>query len=163
MRRYFTKSNITKKTIFVFLIGLFLLQLCEAQTPLRKKHYNLEKGLAIEGYDPVAYFTENKALQGKGNYVATLEGVTYNFVSLSNKELFIKASKKFEPQFGGWCAYAMGEANEKVAVDPETFKIINGKLYLFFHNWANNTLLKWNKNEANLKAQADKNWEAIFH
>ena len=74
----------------------------------------------------------------------------------------MKDPKKYEPQYGGWCAYAMGASNEKVEIDPETFKIVNGKLYLFFHNFINNTLLKWNKDEANLKALADKNWQAIY-
>jgi len=56
----------------------------------------------------------------------------------------------------------MGSSNEKVEIDPGTFKIQNGKLYLFYHTWVNNTLSKWNDNEANLKAKADKNWTAIF-
>jgi hypothetical protein len=76
---------------------------------------------------------------------------------------YLKDYKKYEPQYGGWCAYAMGSTGEKVEIDPETFKIENGNLYLFYHTWTNNTLNKWNKEEMKLKAKADKNWQNIFH
>ncbi len=133
-----------------------------AQTQLRIKHYNIENGLAIQGFDPTAYFILNKAIPGNKNIAATVDGVTYLFATQKNKELFIKDSKKFEPQYGGWCAYAMGAVNERVEIDPETFKIVNGKLYLFYHSWINNTLTKWNDDEKNLKAMADKNWNVFY-
>jgi len=150
----------------LFLAGiavLFSLTIGNAQLVLRVKHYNLEKGIAIQGYDPVAYFNQSKALKGNKQFAATVEGVTYYFINAANKDIFLKDSKKYEPQYGGWCAYAMGANGEKVEVDPETFKVVNGKLYLFYHTWANNTLNKWNKDEANLKNKADKNWTAIYH
>ena len=134
-----------------------------AQAAQRAKDYNLQNGVAIQGYDPVAYFTLNKAVKGNKQIAAFADGVTYYFSTAANKDLFLKDYKKYEPQYGGWCAYAMGAANEKVEIDPETFKIANGKLYLFYHSWVNNTLTKWNKDEAGLKAKADKNWSVIFH
>ncbi|MCU0325471.1 MAG: YHS domain-containing protein [Spirosomaceae bacterium] len=134
-----------------------------AQTAVRTKQFNLESGLAIQGYDPVAYFTQNKAVEGNKQFSASYEGATYRFASAANKDLFLKDPKKYEPQYGGWCAYAMGATGEKVEIDPETFKILNGKLYLFYHSWTNNTLLKWNKDEVNLKTKADKSWMTIFH
>ena len=133
-----------------------------AQVATRAKHFNIENGLAIQGYDPVAYFTESKAVKGDKKFAASAEGVIYYFSTAANKELFLKDYKKYEPQYGGWCAYAMGATNEKVEIDPETFKILNGKLYLFYHSFVNNTLTKWNKNEAVLKANADKNWLTMF-
>jgi YHS domain-containing protein len=135
----------------------------QAQNNLPVKHFNLEKGLAIQGYDPVAYFMQHKAVKGNPQFAFTDEGVTYYFSSASSKEIFQKEPKKYEPQYGGWCAYAMGASGEKVEVDPETFTISNGKLYLFYHTWVNNTLNKWNKDEMNLKANADKNWKNIYH
>jgi hypothetical protein len=86
------------------------------------------------------------------------EGVTYYFSTVQNRELFKANPLKYEPQFGGWCAYAMGENGEKVSVDPETFKIIDGKLYLFYNKFFNNTLKEWNKNENALKQKAEQNW-----
>jgi YHS domain-containing protein len=148
--------------IITMLVAIFSGNLY-AQSTTRVKHFNTEKGIAIQGYDPVAYFTENKAVKGSKQWAAIAEGITYYFSSAANKDLFVKNYKKYEPQYGGWCAYAMGATNEKVEIDPETFKIIDGKLYLYYHSWANNTLTKWNKDEARLKANADKNWSAIFH
>lgn len=151
-----------KNIIVILIISVFSLQQSLAQAPLRKKHYNLEKGVAIQGYDPVSYFSQNKATEGNPKTQVVFDGVTYYFSSSSNKDLFLQNPKKFEPQYGGWCAYAMGASNSKVEIDPETFKIINGKLYLFFHNFVNNTLTKWNKDESNLKSAADKNWALIY-
>ena len=149
--------------IFTVIAALSTLVILQAQPALRTKHFNLEKAVAIRGYDPVAYFTQNKAVKGNAQIAAVAEGVTYYFSSTANKDLFLKDFKKYEPQYGGWCAYAMGSSNEKVEIDPETFKIANNKLYLFYHTWVNNTLNKWNKDEVNLKANADKNWQTIFH
>lgn len=74
----------------------------------------------------------------------------YYFISKANKDEFLKNAAKYEPQYGGWCAYAMGANGEKVEIDPETFKIVDGKLYLFYHSFTNNTLNTWNKDEAGL-------------
>jgi len=134
-----------------------------AQDALRKKHFNLEDGLAIEGYDPVTYFTRNKAVKGKKEFAVYNQGATYYFSSAENKELFKKNPAQYEPQYGGWCAYAMGAKGEKVTVDPETFKIVNGKLYLFYNQLFNNTLKDWNKDEQNLCARANASWNRIFH
>lgn len=147
------------KTTILILLFLFIYSgIAMAQPALRAKHFNLENGLAIQGFDPVAYFTQHKAVKGNKQYVATSDGVKYYFATTANKNLFLKDIKKYEPQYGGWCAYAMGATNEKVEIDPETFKIINGKLYLFYHSWVNNTLTKWNEDEVNLKKKADANW-----
>ncbi|MDI6050490.1 MAG: YHS domain-containing (seleno)protein [Flavobacterium sp.] len=120
--------------------------------------FNLEKNVAIQGYDPVAYFKQGKAVKGKKEITASYEGVVYYFSMPVNKEYFLKNPSKFEPQYGGWCAYAMGDSNEKVSINPETFKISNGKLYLFYNAFFNNTLKSWNKEEAGLMMKADANW-----
>lgn len=146
----------------ILAVSLLLTLSAYSQTALRIKTFNLEKGIAIQGYDPVAYFTVNKAVEGKKEFSVITEGITYYFSSQTNKDLFLKDARKYEPQYGGWCAYAMGASGEKVEVDPETFKIINGKLYLFYHSWLNNTLTKWNKDETNLKTKADKNWQLLY-
>ena len=134
-----------------------------SQDALRKKHFNTnKKGVAIQGYDPVAYFKQGKAIEGSSNNAVVNGTVTYYFSSVENKEEFKKDPAKYEPQYGGWCAYAMGNDGSKVDVDPETFKIINGKLFLFYNRFFNNTLKTWNKDEANLHTKADVNWKKIF-
>ena len=86
----------------------------------------------------------------------------YNFSTDTNKATFIKNPSGYEPQYGGWCAFAMGDYGEKVQIDPETFKIVDGKLYLFYNQFFNNTLKGWNKNEIGLKKKADANWGKII-
>ncbi|TKC01996.1 YHS domain-containing (seleno)protein [Pedobacter cryotolerans] len=147
------------KTIIAITMLLFSVNSAFAQTAKRVKHFNVEKStLAIDGYDPVSYFTSNKAVKGKSNIVAVYDGITYRFASEQNRAAFKANPAKYEPQFGGWCAYAMGDNGEKVSINPETFKIVNGKLYLFYNKFFNNTLKDWNENENELKQKAEKNW-----
>ena len=135
-----------------------------AQTALKRtKEYNLENKVALQGYDPVAYFIQKKALKGKTTLATTYEGVVYYFSTQANKEFFAKNPSQYEPQFGGWCAYAMGANAEKVEINPETFKIVDGKLYVFYNAYFNNTLKSWNKDEVNLKKKAETNWKKILN
>jgi YHS domain-containing protein len=149
------------RKVFIMIVMCFVATASIAQSSLRTKHFNLEKGVAIQGYDPVSYFTQSKAQKGNAQFQYNYEGAVYRFVSQANLDLFKQSPQKYEPQYGGWCAYAMGASGEKVEVDPETFKIVNGKLYLFYHSWVNNTLLKWNEDENHLLPTADKNWKSI--
>ncbi len=131
---------------------------------LRKKHFNTDGSIALHGYDPVAYFKQGKALKGKKEIGAVaFEGVTYYFSFAANKETFKQNPAAYEPQYGGWCAYAMGSDGSKVDIDPETYKIVNGRLYVFYNKFFNNTLKSWNKDEAGLNKKADANWQKIFH
>jgi YHS domain-containing protein len=150
------------KTILTVIIHLLLGFTAIAQTNTEKaKHLNTEKGLAIQGYDPVAYFS-NMATIGDKKYAVNHQGVVYYFSTEANKNAFLQNPAKYEPQYGGWCAFAMGDYGKKVDVNPETFKIVNGKLYLFYNAYFNNTLKSWNKDEKNLNAKADKNWSNIL-
>jgi len=148
-----------KRTLHLVSLILFLTVGASAQNkPSHGPNCNIdESGLAIEGYDPVAYFAGN-AVEGSATYTYTIDGATYRFASAANRDLFKAAPSKYRPQYGGWCAYAMGAKGEKVEVDPKTFKVLNGKLYLFYNKYFNNTLKSWNKDEANLKVKADANW-----
>ncbi|MBS4065657.1 MAG: YHS domain protein [Chitinophagaceae bacterium] len=149
---------------FLLLLSLITIVLAaQAQDQLRKKEFNLDNGIGIKGYDVVAYFKQNKAVKGKAEFAVIHHGVKYHFATNENREEFKKNPSKYEPQYGGWCAYAMGETGEKVDFDPGTFKIVNGKLYLFYNKFFNNTLPKWNKDEANLKSKADVNWKKFYN
>lgn len=149
-----------KRLLFIITI-LCTLSVFSQRDSKRLTHFNLEKNVAIQGYDPVAYFKQGKAVKGKKEITASHEGVVYYFSMPVNKEYFLKSPSKFEPQYGGWCAFAMGDSNEKVSVNPETFKISNGKLYLFYNAYFSNTMKSWNKNEAGLMMKADANWNKI--
>ncbi|MEQ8424699.1 MAG: YHS domain-containing (seleno)protein [Cyclobacteriaceae bacterium] len=130
------------------------------QTASRVNNYNIKKSLALEGYDPVSYFS-NKPVEGKSELKYEYNGVIYQFANQANLSKFKANPQKFEPAYGGWCAYAMGATGEKVKVDPETFKVVDGALYLFYNFWGNNTLTDWNKDEKVLKSKADQNWKKI--
>ena len=153
----------TTSKIIVGLVLVFITTTLPAQddAKARLKNFNHEKGLALQGYDPIAYFTEGKAIEGKATLSAEVKGIRYQFSSQKNKEVFVSNPDRYEPQYGGWCAYAMGSSGEKVEVDPETFKIIDGKLYLFYNAYFNNTLKKWNEDEKRLKSKADTNWNQV--
>lgn len=132
-----------------------------AQTT-EQENYNINKnGVAIDGYDPVSYFN-GKPEEGKKEYSSEIDGVIYWFANEDNLFAFEKAPLKYIPQYGGWCAYAMGLKPEKVKIDPETYKIVDGKLYLFYNFYLTNTLKSWNKDEDRLKNNADKNWATII-
>jgi len=149
-----------KSIVCIILILSVTLNLALSQTVGASMNLDAA-GVAIDKYDPVSYFTDHKPLQGKEEYRATYGGATYYFSSARNLETFRGNPGKYIPQYGGWCAYAMGASGEKVEIDPETFKILDGKLYLFYNRFFNNTLNSWNKDEANLKVKADKNWAKL--
>jgi YHS domain-containing protein len=134
-------------------------QLVHSQTHAGKKNFNLtEAGVAIQGYDPVSYFVSNRSIEGRKELSLSYDGVVYYFSSPTNRDTFKANPAKYTPEYGGWCAFAMGDSGDLVEVDPETFKIIDGKLYLFYNKLFNNTLNSWNKDEAGLKNRANKNW-----
>ena len=134
-----------------------------AQDPgLRKKHFNLDGGIALSGYDAVAYLNQQKAVKGSKEFSVLHEGINYYFSSSVNRDEFRKNPSRYEPAYGGWCAYAMGAKGEKVSIDPKTFKIVDGKLNLFYNRLFNNTLEDWNKDESNLKKKAELNWKKTF-
>lgn len=126
-----------------------------------KVSYNDEGEFGIHGYDPVSYLENQQAQEGNKTIQHKHDGITYLFTSLEHKEKFIKAPEKYIPAYGGWCAYAMADG-DKVDIDPKTFKIINGKTYLFYNGLWGNTLTKWNKEESPLKTKADSEWEKLL-
>ena len=89
-----------KKVLVSILIILLANVSANTQVALRVKEFNLDKSLAIQGYDPIAYFSYNKAIKGKAQFTANIEGVTYNFTSAANKDLFVKDYKKNDLQYG---------------------------------------------------------------
>jgi YHS domain-containing protein len=150
-----------KHLVFLLLATLVSVSGFSQNPAKRVAHFNLPGKVALQGYDPVAYFKQHKAVKGRKELSAAYQGVTYYFATDADKAAFAKKPQSFEPQYGGWCAFSMGSTGEKVEVDPATFKIVNGKLYLFYNKFFNNTLKAWNKDEAGLKKKADQNWSKI--
>ena len=138
-----------------------LLLLISASVSSQQIDYNTKKGAIANGYDVVAYFA-NKAIKGEKKFSVKHDGVSFRFSSKENLEAFKKSPNKYIPQYGGYCAYAIGLKGEKVSINPKTFEIRDGKLYLFYNAWGTNTLDLWTKEGADkLKIQADTNWKEI--
>ena len=126
-----------------------------------QENYYVKKGAVAKGYDVVSYF-DNQAQKGSKKIATEYDGVKFYFSSQENLKKFKENPTKYVPQYGGFCAYAMGVNGEKVSIDPETFEIRDGKLYLFYNSWGTNTLNLWVKEGAEqLKEKADKNWKKI--
>jgi YHS domain-containing protein len=136
----------------------------ETQKRADLAHLNLDKaGLALAGYDPVAYFPEGggKATKGSAAIALTQGGVTWRFASEANRELFKATPKRFEPAYGGWCAWAMVEGKQ-VEVDPTSFLIEDGHLFVFYDGLFADTRKKWLKaGGSTLRPKADAAWTKI--
>ncbi len=127
--------------------------------------YSLAKrnNLAIQGYDPVAYFPEfgGKAVKGKSSIETTYKGVLYRFGSTKNRDAFLANPAKFEPAYGGWCAWAMKDG-EKTKIDPKSFIVRDGRLFLFYKGLLGNTRASWVKQDHDAQArQSDASWKRV--
>jgi YHS domain-containing protein len=141
----------------IWLLFILTISALSAQTI----DYNLKKGFAANGYDVVAYFN-NEAVEGDKRFTTPLDGVKYKFSSEENLNIFKANPKKYVPQYGGYCAYAIAAKSDKVSINPKTFQVKDGKLYLFYNAWGTNTLDLWKKeNENLLRKKADENWKKI--
>jgi len=142
---------------------LVLLLLVTSAVTSQNKNVNTKKGVAVNGYDVVAYF-DNEPKEGLNDLTQVYEGVTYKFSTKNNLDKFIKNPKKYIPEYGGYCAYAIGLKGKKVSINPETFEIRDGKLYLFYNKGKTNTLDLWlHNNPEKLQKQADKNWQKFIN
>ena len=113
-----------------------------------------EDGIAIEGYDPVAYFTEGKPVKGKSQFSYKWNDAEWHFASEKHLTLFKESPGKYAPQYGGFCAYGVSE-NHCGHTDPTAWKIIDGKLYLTTNK---NVKMIWEKDIDGHIEKGDKNW-----
>ena len=137
---------------------LFLSQALYAQ----QIDYNTKKGFVAEGYDVVSYFTEKAPLKGNKKYETTYETAKFRFATQEHLNLFKKDPKKYIPQYGGYCAYAVAAKKTKMYIDADAYEIRDGKLYLFYSSWFGSKLKDWQTQDTKkLQVKADKNWQEI--
>lgn len=115
------------------------------------------RGLAIRGHDPVAYFVESRPVVGKPEHKATVGAATYWFASEANLQTFESNPSKYEPQYGGYCAYGVAQGN-KPDIDPTAFRIVDGKLYL---NLSAAVQKRWQEDIPGFINRANQNWSAL--
>jgi YHS domain-containing protein len=142
----------------LFQVALFI-SLATSALGQSKTLLNLDKSaLAIQGYDAVAFFTDNKPVKGDQKFSSSFKGATYLFSSKEHKERFDKESSKYEPAFGGYCAYGVSR-NKLVEIDPEAFQIVDGRLILQYSKGIRND---FNKDTQGNLAKANANWPGLI-
>ncbi|GEM78022.1 YHS domain-containing (seleno)protein [Vibrio superstes] len=115
-------------------------------------------GKAIQGYDPVAYFTERKPVEGSKQYKYEWNDATWYFSSSKNKSAFIDNPEKYAPQYGGYCAWAVSQGYT-AKIDPSAWYIHDDKLYL---NYNKSIQAKWQRNVPENIAKADASWPSLL-
>jgi YHS domain-containing protein len=115
-------------------------------------------GVAIKGYDPVAYFTDAKPVKGESDFSFDWNGATWRFASAAHRDAFKAAPEKYAPQFGGYCAWAVSQGYT-AGIDPAAWKIVNGKLYL---NYSLEVQKKWEGDAPGFIAKADVQWPKLL-
>jgi YHS domain-containing protein len=149
-----------KRMIILLLIFFPALAYAQPEHAARRRNLNNENYIALKQFDPVSYF-KSKPMKGSEKIQYDYKGITYYFASEANRDEFKKTPEKFEPAYGGWCAYTMATSGERIRIDPTAYKIMNGRLFVFHNFNGDNRLIKWNaaSNKKQLVAAADKKWK----
>ncbi len=148
------KAVFTRRALFGLGIGLSALALTNAGPAMANPINTTNAGVAIDGHDPVAYFTMNKAVRGDKAITATHGGATYHFSSQDHKALFEADPAKYTPQYGGYCAYGASQGYN-APVEADKFTLVDGKLYLNYNGRVQST---WRKDTAGYITKADAYW-----
>jgi YHS domain-containing protein len=136
-------------------IALFAAPAAQALSPVNK---TLLGGLALDGYDAVAYFTDGRPVEGSKEHSVEWNGATWRFASAAHRDEFQKAPEKYAPQYGGYCAWAVSNGYA-ADIDPEAWTIVDGKLYL---NYDAKVMAKWKQDVPGNISKANGNWPKLL-
>lgn len=158
--------GITRRSALLVLpiVGLVAASSVSAVTPVLAQakqsriSTDIIKGVAVGGYDPVAYFTDKKPVPGKTDVTLEHEGVTWRFSTAANRDAFKADPAKYAPQYGGYCAWAVSQGYTAKG-DPNIWSITDGKLYL---NYDAGVQRSWEKDVPGLVKKADANWPKVL-
>jgi len=115
-------------------------------------------GVAIEGYDPVAYFTEGRPMKGSEEFALEWLGAMWQFANDRHRDLFAEQPVKYAPQYGGHCSGGVAFGENTINIDPEAWSIVGGKLYL---QYSKSGVEEWKQNREELMARAEENWPEV--
>jgi len=147
------------------MLGMVSGTFAQSSERVRSKEFSLSRGaLALKGFDPVSYFRSGPQ-KGSKQFSYIYGGVQYHFISEKNLDAFKKSPHAFEPEYGGWCAWAMYDDGGRTEPNPSSFRIVDGKLYLFYDGLFGDTLKLWNdrtkkEEEIDMIRIADDYWSA---
>jgi YHS domain-containing protein len=127
--------------------------------PLSAGEFYEKNGVALKGYDPVAYFQEHKPVPGSARYMTVYQGSQFHFASAANRDRFAAQPQQYAPQYGGFCAFGMAKGY-KASIDPAAFTIVGDKLYL---NYSPSVRSLWQQDIPGYIVKADKNWPEVRH
>jgi YHS domain-containing protein len=145
----------------LFVVALVLLAVSLAAVPagaadaVNKTRFG---GLAVDGYDAVAYFTDGKPVKGAKEFTHEWQGATWRFASAAHRDAFAAEPETYAPQYGGYCAWAVSQ-DYTADADPEAWTVVDGKLYL---NYSAKVQATWGLDKAGNIAKADANWPAVL-
>jgi YHS domain-containing protein len=143
------------KKLFVALMVFSIL----STVAVAKELNNLDRdGVSIQGYDPVAFFTDNRPVKGSSQFQSEYRGAKYYFASAEHKAAFDKEPAKYEPQFGGYCAYGASQGHP-APIKIEAWQIVNGRLLMQYDLGVKG---KFNKDQQGNLRKADQNWPGII-
>ena len=120
--------------------------------------YQSYSGTAIDGTDPVSYFTEGRPVAGKASITHKWNGATWRFTSVANRDRFAASPEKYAPRYGGYCAWAVSQGYT-ASTDPDAWSIVDGKLYL---NYSKSVQKKWEGDVPGHIASANSNWPGLL-
>jgi len=142
-----------KKTLSTSILAIFILVNAHAQ----KSTVYVDKGKAIHGYDPVAFFTLSKPVMGKDSLMYRWNGANWYFADRKDLEAFKGDPEKYAPQYGGYCAYGTAQGH-KAPTEADTWSVVDGKLYF---NYNQKVKEMWVKDRSGYITKANANWPVI--
>ena len=149
-------SSSTKGFLLAIIISYAFFS-CAKSSPISPVNVTPD-GVAIKGYDPVAYFTDSRPIRGMPEFKYMWKSAEWRFASSEHLEMFKKEPDKFAPRYGGYCAYAVSQG-KTADIDPEAWTIAEGELYL---NLDKDVQKLWEKNMQEHIRKADENWPRML-
>lgn len=141
-------------SVLIVVLGIGGAMTLRGQTP---GSINVTNGVAIQGYDAVAYHTQQQAVKGSRAFTHVWRGATWQFATAEHRDRFAASPESFVPQFGGFCAYGVSRGYA-VDIDPQAFAVVDGRLYL---NYSKRVQQTWNQDRAGYIEKARQNWPKV--
>ena len=145
----------TRRSVLGGIVGALMLPVAAFAGP--EYFTGIVPGVAVGGYDPVAYFTDSKPVVGSKDITTTWKGVTWRFANEKNRDAFVAKPEAYAPQYGGFCAFAVASGGTAKG-DPKVWKVVDGKLYL---NLDSGVQKLWERDISGNISKANKNWPRI--